>query len=160
HPETRTPCPPGMAGEVWIASESVAAGYWNAPEATQETFHGYLAGEAQEGPFLRTGDLGFLRNGELFITGRLKDLIIIRGRNLYPQDIEAATERALPFARANSVAVFSADVNGVERLMAVIESDRALVQKANAASKAPGSRESAELDELVAGVRHAVSDEF
>ena len=83
--ETFTPCAPDSVGELWIASPSVAQGYWRRSAETRETFQAYLA--TGEGPFLRTGDLGFLHNEELFITGRLKDLIIIRGSNHYPQDI-------------------------------------------------------------------------
>jgi acyl-CoA synthetase (AMP-forming)/AMP-acid ligase II len=86
-PATLRACAPDRVGEVWVAGPSVASGYWGRPEATAETFGAYVAGTG-EGPFLRTGDLGFLDGGELFITGRLKDLIVIRGRNHYPQDIE------------------------------------------------------------------------
>ena len=88
---TLTECQPGHVGEIWVAGESVAKGYWNREEETEQTFHARLAG-AKEGSFLRTGDLGFLDNGELFVTGRLKDLIIIRGVNYYPQDIEQTVE--------------------------------------------------------------------
>ncbi len=84
-PETSISCPPGVVGEVWVAGPSVAQGYWNRPEETGATFGARLPGGG--GPYLRTGDLGFLDGGELFITGRLKDLIIIRGRNHYPQDV-------------------------------------------------------------------------
>jgi acyl-CoA synthetase (AMP-forming)/AMP-acid ligase II len=80
NPETARVCPPGDVGEIWVSGASVAGGYWNQPEATERTFHASLA-ESSAGPFLRTGDLGFLQAGELFVTGRLKDLIIIRGRN-------------------------------------------------------------------------------
>lgn len=82
HPESLTPCSPNEIGEIWVLSPSVTQGYWNRPEETERTFNAYLA-DTGEGPFLRTGDLGFLRGGELFVTGRLKDLIIIAGRNLY-----------------------------------------------------------------------------
>src|SRR5207237_906017 len=82
-PESLAASPPDQVGEIWVAGPSVAQGYWKRPEETAHTFHATLADGA--GPFLRTGDLGFVREGELFITGRLKDLIIIRGRNHYPQ---------------------------------------------------------------------------
>ena len=78
-----------------MSGESVTQGYWNRPEETEHTFRAYLA-DTGEGPFLRTGDLGFLDAGELFITGRLKDLIIIRGRNHYPQDIEQTVGQCHP----------------------------------------------------------------
>ncbi|HEV7786800.1 MAG TPA: fatty acyl-AMP ligase, partial [Thermoanaerobaculia bacterium] len=87
-PESGRPVSDGQEGEIWISGPSVAQGYWGQPEATERDFRARLAGDpadAGEGPFLRTGDLGFLRGGELFVTGRLKDLIIVRGRNHYPQ---------------------------------------------------------------------------
>src|SRR2546430_4808809 len=78
-PESFMQCPPGSVGEIWIFSPSVAQGYWQRPEETERTFRAYLA-DTGEGPFLRTGDLGFFQDGGLFVPGRLKDLIIIRGR--------------------------------------------------------------------------------
>ena len=83
-PETRRACARREVGEIWVRGPSVAQGYWNQPEATLETFQRRLA-DTGDGPFLRTGDLGFLHDGELFVTGRLKDLIIIRGRNYTPR---------------------------------------------------------------------------
>ncbi len=92
-PESRVPCAPGVVGEIWIAGPAVAAGYWGLPEVTAASFGSHTAGG--DGPFLRTGDLGFLdAGGELFVTGRSKDLIILRGRNHYPQDIELTVERS------------------------------------------------------------------
>ena len=91
-PESGTVCEEGRVGEVWVRGPSVAGGYWERPEATAADFGGVLADGT--GPFLRTGDLGFLRGGELYVTGRLKDLIILRGRNHYPQDVELTAERA------------------------------------------------------------------
>ncbi|MEM9002218.1 MAG: AMP-binding protein [Cyanobacteria bacterium P01_F01_bin.86] len=91
-PQTKLPCAPHQVGEIWVAGDSVAAGYWGRVKATQETFDNVL--EEQERPFLRTGDLGFLFSGELFVTGRLKDLIVIRGQNYYPQDIELSIKQA------------------------------------------------------------------
>ena len=85
-PVSLTRCLPDQIGEIWVSGPSVTQGYWNRAEETESTFQAHLA-DTGEGPFLRTGDLGYLRNGELFITGRLKDLIIIRGSNHYPQDI-------------------------------------------------------------------------
>ncbi|HEV7785623.1 MAG TPA: fatty acyl-AMP ligase, partial [Thermoanaerobaculia bacterium] len=79
-PETGAACPPGRVGEIWIAGSSVARGYWRNPEATTHDFGAHLAGPGSDGPFLRTGDLGFVADGELYVTGRLKDLIILRGR--------------------------------------------------------------------------------
>jgi len=120
NPESLTHCSAGEVGEIWVSGESVAAGYWNRPEETAQTFAAYLA-DTGDGPFLRTGDLGFLSEGELFVTGRLKDLLIIRGRNLYPQDIEATVARCHPALRLGGGAAFSVDVAGEERLVIVHE---------------------------------------
>ena len=88
-------CRADQVGEIWVSGPSVAQGYWNRPEETERTFRAYL-NDTGEGPFLRTGDLGFMQDGELFITGRLKDLIIIRGLNHYPQDIELTVGKSHP----------------------------------------------------------------
>ncbi|MBE9162167.1 non-ribosomal peptide synthetase [Tychonema sp. LEGE 06208] len=120
NPETLTPCQPQEVGEIWVAGLTVARGYWNRPEETEKTFQAYLS-DTSEGPFLRTGDLGFLRDGELFITGRLKDLIIIRGRNLYPQDLERTAERSHPSLRLGAIAAFSVKIAGIEQLLIVQE---------------------------------------
>ena len=123
HPETLTRCPPDEVGEIWVSGRSVAQGYWNRPEDTENTFRAYLK-DTGEGPFLRTGDLGFVRDGELFISGRLKDLIIIDGYNHYPQDIELTVERSHSSLRAGCCAAFSVDVDGKERLVIVAEVER------------------------------------
>jgi amino acid adenylation domain-containing protein len=120
NPETRTRCAAGEVGEVWVSGASVGQGYWNRPDATQKTFHAYLE-DTGEGPFLRTGDLGFLEDGELYITGRAKDLIIIRGRNLYPQDIERTVEESHEDLRKTGGAAFSVEVEGEEGLVIVQE---------------------------------------
>ncbi|ADB18479.1 AMP-dependent synthetase and ligase [Pirellula staleyi DSM 6068] len=122
-PETFQELPPSRIGEIWVKSGSVAAGYWNKPEETNYTFGAYVAGSG-EGPFLRTGDLGFLHNGELFVTGRLKDLIIVRGVNRYPQDIELTVERSHPTIQTGEVAAFAVDLHGRERLIIVAEVER------------------------------------
>jgi acyl-CoA synthetase (AMP-forming)/AMP-acid ligase II/acyl carrier protein len=122
-PETLTECLPGQVGEIWTAGPSVARGYWDWPEETEETFQAYLADNG-EGPFLRTGDLGFLKDGELYVTGRLKDLIIIRGLNHYPQDIELTVDQSNPFLRVGCGAAFSIEVEGEERLVVVQELGR------------------------------------
>ncbi|MCP3140915.1 MupA/Atu3671 family FMN-dependent luciferase-like monooxygenase [Pyxidicoccus xibeiensis] len=122
HPETRVPCATHAVGEIWVSGPSVAQGYWARPEETAHAFDARLA--SGEGPYLRTGDLGFVNaDGELFVTGRLKDLLIIRGRNLYPQDLELATERAHRAVRPGCCAAFSVDVEGEERLVVAAEVD-------------------------------------
>jgi amino acid adenylation domain-containing protein len=120
NPDTLTRCHPHEVGEIWVCGPSIGHGYWNRPQETEQTFGAYLQ-DTGEGPFLRTGDLGFLDNGELFITGRAKDVIIIRGRNLYPQDIELTSERSHEMLRAGSVAAFSVDVDTTEQLVIVQE---------------------------------------
>jgi amino acid adenylation domain-containing protein len=123
HPERLTECAPGEVGEIWVAGLSVTEGYWRHPELTELTFHARTAGGAGE-PFLRTGDLGFLHRGELFVTGRLKDLIIIRGVNHYPQDIELTAERAHASLRPGGGSAFSVEAGGEERLVVVQEVER------------------------------------
>jgi len=121
-PETLTRSAPGSVGEIWVSGPSVAQGYWNDEAKTERIFGAYLA-DTGEGPFLRTEDLGFLLRGELFVTGRLKDLIIIRGLNHYPQDIELTVERCHPALRPGCGAAFSVDVDGEEQLVIVQEVD-------------------------------------
>lgn len=119
HPETLERLVEGRVGEVFVSSQSLASGYWSAPEISRATFiDGFGSPPAR---FLRTGDLGFLWNGELFITGRLKDLIIIRGRNLYPQDVELTAEESHPSLRRGCGAAFSTDIDGEERLVVIQE---------------------------------------
>ncbi len=120
HPESMTACAPDEVGEIWVSSPSVTQGYWNRPEETKGIFKAYLA-DTGEGPFLRTGDLGFLRDGELFVTGRLKDLIIIGGRNLYPHDIELSVEQSHAAVRPGCCVAFSVDVADDERLIVAAE---------------------------------------
>ncbi|MBD2201832.1 amino acid adenylation domain-containing protein [Calothrix sp. FACHB-1219] len=120
NPETLKTCQPDEIGEIWVSGLSVGQGYWDREQETKETFQAYLA-DTGEGPFLRTGDLGFLQDGELFITGRAKDLIIIRGRNLYPQDIELTCERSHPSLRAGASAAFTVEIDNEEKLVIVQE---------------------------------------
>ncbi len=107
----------GQVGEIWVSGRSVAAGYHNRAEQTREVFHARLADE--DGEYLRTGDLGFVRSGELFVTGRIKDLIIVNGRNIYPQDVEATVVRANPGFRI--AVAFSIPNNSSEQLCVVAE---------------------------------------
>jgi acyl-CoA synthetase (AMP-forming)/AMP-acid ligase II/alkylation response protein AidB-like acyl-CoA dehydrogenase/acyl carrier protein len=133
-PETCLPVSSHRVGEVWVSGTSVAHGYWNRPLETEATFGARLA-KTGEGPFLRTGDLAFMRDGELFITGRLKDLIIINGRNVYPQDIEEVIEHAIDFIEPNMCAAFSVEIGGQERLAIVAEANRGLVRAAQQLEK-------------------------
>jgi len=146
HPEARTPCGPGEIGEIWLRSPSVARGYWNRPEATRETFGATLAGSG-DGPFLRTGDLGFMSHGELVVTGRIKDLIIVRGRKHYPQDIEQSVEECHGAVRPGCVAAFALNGDGRERLAVAAEVDR------------NGLRRREVLDSVLKAVRERVAEE-
>lgn len=130
NPESLTCCEEGEIGEIWVSGGSVASGYWNRLEETRETFQACLE-DTQEIPFLRTGDLGFLHKGELFISGRLKDVIIIRGRNHYPQDIELTVEKAHSGLRANCGVAFAVEVEGEEKLVVVQEIERSYLRQLN-----------------------------
>jgi 8-amino-7-oxononanoate synthase/acyl carrier protein len=124
-PETGVRLPEHQVGEIWLRSPSVGHGYWNKPDATQEVFGGHLAGAKPDSPgYLRTGDLGFMDSGELFVTGRLKDLIIVRGVNRYPQDIERTVELSDKRLQAGAVGAFALESGGQERLIVVAETER------------------------------------
>ncbi len=138
-PETRRPVEEGRVGEIWLAGDHVAAGYWRRPEETAATFSARIADAPHRGDFLRTGDLGFLHDGELYVTGRRKDVVIVRGRNLYPHDIERtqdASRSTLPEVRPGCAAAVAVEVDGAERLVIFQEIDprkaagRALAQTA------------------------------
>jgi acyl-CoA synthetase (AMP-forming)/AMP-acid ligase II len=122
-PQTFSACAQNAVGEIWLTSPSIAKGYWNNRELTETTFQAYLA-DRGEGPFLRTGDLGFIYEQELYITGRLKDLIIINGKNINPNDIERSVEVLHPLFCKNSTAAFSIEVAGEEAVVVVQEVER------------------------------------
>ena len=145
NPESLTRCADWQIGEIWVSGGSIAAGYWNRPSATEETFQAYLK-DTGEGPFLRTGDLGFLLNGELFVTGRIKDVIIIRGQNHYPQDIEMTVQKSHPALRPNCGAAFTVEYKGSERLVVVQEVERSYLRKLN-------------VNEMLGNIRQAVTAE-
>ncbi len=148
-PESCVPCPEGDTGEVWLRSESSAHGYFGLPEETERTFHARLGNTA--GDFLRTGDLGFLDAGELFLSGRLKDLIIIGGRNHCAEDIEQTVAGAHPALREGHCAAFSVEIEGEERLVVAAEVARRPggAPDAEAAVSAP--------DEVRESIRRAVA---
>jgi len=118
-PESLRVLPDGHVGEIWQSGGSVTAGYWGKPEVTAEIFAARTADG--EGPFMRTGDLGFLKGGELFVSGRLKDLIIIRGRNYYPDDIEMAVYQGRPLRPGCSAAFTLQEDGGEAKLVVVAE---------------------------------------
>ena len=112
----------GETGEVWFAGPSVAAGYWANPEASAAIFAATSA--CGRGPWMRTGDLGFTHHGSLYIAGRIKELIILRGRNLHPHDLETSLRDALPVAGETAIAVFVVDTGATPRVVAYIEFPR------------------------------------
>ncbi len=143
NPATMTRCAENEVGEIWVAGPSVAQGYWRLDEETKNTFGAYLA-DIGEGPFMRTGDLGFLQNDELYVTGRLKDLIIIHGSNHYPQDIELTVEASHSALQPSAGAAFSVTENGREQLVIVQEVTRQGRQ--------------ADVSEVASAIRQAVSE--
>ncbi|HEX5752088.1 MAG TPA: AMP-binding protein [Archangium sp.] len=143
HPETRERCRPGEVGEIWVTGSSLAGGYWQQPEESAATFGATLASTG-EGPFLRTGDLGFLKEGELFVTGRQKDLLVVRGRNHYPQDLEQTAEECHPMLRSGCSAAFAVEEDGEEHLVLVAEVKSPMPQ--------PG-----ELEEVLEAIHRAVA---
>ena len=142
-PDTLQQCGDGRVGEIWVQGPSVAQGYWGKPDATHETFHAYLA-DSGEGPFLRTGDLGFVLDGELYVTGRIKDLIIYHGVNIYPQDIERTVQECNPRLRPDGGAAFTVEVEGREQLVVVQELHH---------------RKQGDLDGVFQSIRRAISAE-
>ncbi len=143
-PETGMRLPEKRVGEIWIASESVAQGYWNRPEETKSRFCARVKGTGQE-EYLRTGDLGFLDQGELFVTGRLKDVIIVHGRNVYPHDVEATVDDAHEALRRGGGATFSIDVDGDEQLVVAHEIER--------------EHRNANREEIISAIRQSVLEE-
>jgi acyl-CoA synthetase (AMP-forming)/AMP-acid ligase II len=145
-PQTLRRLPPDTVGELWIEGPHVARAYWDNSQASDASLHARIEGE--HGEWLRSGDLGFLdAKGQLFITGRIKDLIIIRGTNHYPQDIELTVERAHPALRQNGGAVFSvSDDRGEETLVVVQEVERT-------------ARNRIDADEITGIIREAVANE-
>ena len=122
-PETRTECPAGTIGEIWVHGDNVATGYWRKPEETQRTFGVRLVAPSAgtpEGPWLRTGDLGVISDGELFIMGRIKDVLIVYGRNHYPDDIEATIQQIT----GGRAAAISVPGDRSEKLVAIIELEK------------------------------------
>ncbi|WP_431825893.1 beta-ketoacyl synthase N-terminal-like domain-containing protein [Burkholderia sp. F1] len=128
--DTGQPCPPGRIGEIWVTGPSVGVGYWNRLEETEHTFRARLDGD--DSRYLRTGDLGFVDGEDLFVTGRLKDLVIIAGRNHYPQDLEQSAEGSHPALAPNASAAFSINVDNVERVVIACEVRREALNTLNA----------------------------
>ncbi len=139
-PSSCTPAEQNVVGEIWVRGKSVCLGCWDQPGESERMFRARLSNG--EGPYLRTGDLGFFHNNELYITGRLKDLIIIRGQNHYPQDIEKTVEASHPALSRGGAAAFSIQV-GIEEHLAVVQELR---------------RGTWDTEEVIRNVRRAVAD--
>ena len=129
-PQSLTQCSSDGVGEIWVLGSGVGKGYWQQPEETENTFNAYLA-DTKEGPFLRTGDLGFIEDGEIYITGRLKEVMIFWGRYCYPQHVEKTVQDSHPALRPNCGAAFSLDVDTTERLVIVQEVERRYLRNLN-----------------------------
>ena len=144
NPDTCVAVEEGQIGEIWVAGPHIARGYWARNTDSLRVFQARLSGG--DGPFLRTGDLGFMIGGELFVSGRIKDLIIIRGRNHHPQDIERTVEASHAAISLNAAAAVSVDIDGEERLVVVSEVKREHLRKLD-------------VEETVGAIRRAVAEE-
>ena len=144
-PDTLTRAPSEHIGEIWVSGAGIGRGYWNQPEETARTFGAYLA-DTGAGSFLRTGDLGFIEDGELFITGRLKEVMIFWGNLRYPQHIELSAQQSHPALRLNHGAAFSIEVEREERLVIVQEVERSHLRRLSP-------------DEVFGAIRGAVAEE-
>ena len=143
NPQTLTACSEAVVGEIWVKGSGIGLGYWNQPEETEQMFRGFLG---EKGPFLRTGDLGFLQDGELFITGRIKEMMILWGRNRYPQDLEQTAENSHPALRKGCGAAFSIEVNEEECLVIAYEVERSYLRSLN-------------VEEIVTAIRQAIAEQ-
>ncbi|KVH57157.1 beta-ketoacyl synthase [Burkholderia sp. MSMB1072] len=123
-PDGRPVADPNGVGEIWVRGGAIGVGYYGNPEATRSTFDAHFEGEPGARPFLRTGDLGAIVDGRLYVTGRVKDMLIVRGRNLYPQDIEACVQHAVPALRRGCGAAVSVQADGEEKLVIIQEVGR------------------------------------
>ncbi len=144
-PQSLTQCQGDRVGEIWVSGKGVGQGYWQQTEQTERTFNAYLA-DTGEGPFLRTGDLGFIQDEELFITGRIKDMMILWGRNHYPQHIEETVENCHPALRPNHGAAFAIEINGEDQLVVAHEVNRTDLRQLN-------------VPEVVGAIRQAVGEQ-
>lgn len=154
-PNSGAICPADRVGEIWVSGPSIARGYWLQGEETSQTFGARLAGDS---PFLRTGDLGFMQDGQLFVTGRFKDLVVVNGRNHYPPDIEKTIEQSHPSFGTNTCAVFSVDINNQERVIVLVEMlSRTTERRPNAAVATDSDGEVGRAD-LVRLIRRSVAE--
>lgn len=143
-PDSMAPVENGGIGEIWLSSSSVAAGYWANEKATEETFRAHPTTDAQTN-YMRTGDLGFMQNGELYVTGRIKDLMIVNGKNHYPQDIEYTVASSHPALMTDGCAAFTVNSDKGEQVVVVAEVNR--------------THRKSNFDEVYVAIRNAVSRE-
>lgn len=143
NPHTHRAAGPDEVGEIWASGPCVTAGYMGREEESERTFRARIVGEEADVPFLRTGDMGFVRGGDVFVTGRLKDLIVVKGRNHYPQDLENSVENSHPLLRPASAAAFAVDDGEQESVVVVVEGDSRVGRYASA-------------DEVTTAVREAL----
>ena len=157
-PETGRPCPADRIGEIWIAGPCIADGYWRKPEVNAEKFGGRLPAVAA-GPFLRTGDLGFVRQGQVFVAGRRDDLVIVDGRNHHPRDLEVSVTDSHAALAGAQAAVFGYQQDGQAQVAVLVETALGVriadPGPAGAAAPARGAVARAEVERAV---RKAVSD--
>jgi acyl carrier protein len=173
-PDRSVPCGEGRVGEIWVDGRSVGRGYWQRPVESQRTFRARLRTQADR-TYLRTGDLGFLRDGELYMVSRAKDVIRIRGCSYWPQDIELAVERSHPALRRGCGAAFAIDDQGGEQLAIVQEVDRRYRADRRSGARdseapsdgkiapsvsAQGPRPAVDLDEVLERIRAVIAEEF
>ena len=144
-PETKTLCDGDQVGEIWTVGKGIGIGYWQREEQTENTFQAILADNPDQ-TYLRTGDLGFIKDGELYITGRIKDMMILWGRNHYPQHIEETVASCHPALRPNHGAAFSVEVRGEEQLVIAHEINRTDLRNLNA-------------EEVIGSIRLAVGEQ-
>ena len=138
-------CGPDEIGEIWVGGDSIADGYWEKDQESEKTFRAHLA-DAKEGPFLRTGDLGFFHNGMIYIAGRIKDIMIFQGQNFYPQDIEWTVQESHPSLQKGGGAAFSVEVDEREQLVVSQELGVAVTDKA-------------EFEKIASTIRRAIAAE-
>ena len=146
HPDSCQRVPDGAIGEIWVQGTHVAQGYWQKPELSEQIFRARIQGDPEAGTFLRTGDLGVIFQGQLFVTGRTKELLIVRGRNYYPRDIEWTVERSHPALMANGGVAFSVPVDGEEKVVVLQEVRRS-------------DRHRISAEEVTGAIRRAVAEE-
>ncbi|CAL8464403.1 g3938 [Coccomyxa elongata] len=154
HPDSCSACEDGTVGEIWLSSPCVTAGYFNKPDLNAQVFQALVAGEeAGRKTWLRTGDMGFVWRGELYVTGRLKDMMIVRGRNIYPNDIEDCLRAAHhPLIRPGGLAAFPVDVTVTSEGMAVEEEGLTIMAEVTRGAK-PNQQD---IDELISFIRTTV----